>query len=149
MSTQMLYSAHLGALKKAVRKEQAMPAPSAQRITRLLQTWSERKDVALEELLSLGHQVLRQPARRHMVEEPPGPPLQTTTEACLLLISSRRVNLKNSTRFFAVSAQLLRDFWWIPPAPAGTRSEEASPARLEASEGLAGAGNREDRGECK
>jgi hypothetical protein len=87
-----------------------MPAPSAQRITRLLHVWSQWKDVALEELLPLGHQVLRQPARRYMVGEPPGPPLQTTTEACLLLVNSRKGNLKNSTRFFAVSTQLMRRF---------------------------------------
>jgi hypothetical protein len=149
MSRQMLYSAHLGALYKAARKEQAMPALTAQRITRLLHVWSQRKDVALEELLPLGHQVLRHPARRYMVGEPPVPPLQTTTEACLLLLNSRKGHLKNSTHFFAVSAQLLRDFCWIPPAYAGTRSEEASPARLEASEGLAGAGNRENRDEWK
>ena len=145
----MLYSAHLGALYKAARKEQAMPAPSAQRITRLLKVWSQWKDVALEELLPLGHQVLRQPARRYMVGEPPGPALQTTTEACMLLVNPIKLNLKNSTHFFAVSAQLRRDFWWIPPARAGTRSEEASPARLEASEGLAGGGNRENRDEWK
>jgi RNA polymerase sigma-70 factor (ECF subfamily) len=87
-----------------------MPAPSAQRITRLLQAWSQRKDVALEELLSLGHQVLRQPARRYMVGESPGPALQTTTEACLPLVNSRKRNLKNSTHFFAVSTQLLPRF---------------------------------------
>jgi RNA polymerase sigma-70 factor, ECF subfamily len=87
-----------------------MPAPSAQRITRLLHVWSPWKDVALEELLSLGHQVLRQPARQYMVGEPPGPALQTTTEACLLLVNPIKLNLKNSTHFFAVSRRLLRRF---------------------------------------
>jgi RNA polymerase sigma factor (TIGR02999 family) len=107
----MLYSANLGALQKAARKEQAMPAPSAQHVTRLLQAWSQGNDAALEELLPLVHQELRRLARRYMFGERPGHTLQTTAlvnEAYMRLVNSRQVNWQNRAHFFAISAQLMR-----------------------------------------
>src|SRR6266550_2580521 len=108
---QVLYSAHWEAPRKAARKEQAMPASSAQHVTQLLQAWSQGKDAALEELLPLVHQELRRLARRYMFGERPGHTLQTTAlvnEAYLRLVNSRKVNWQNRAHFFAISAQLMR-----------------------------------------
>jgi len=88
-----------------------MPASSAQRVTQLLQDWSQGRDAALEELLPLVHQELRLLARRYMFGERPGHTLQTTAlvnEAYLRLVNSRRVNWQNRAHFFAISAQLMR-----------------------------------------
>jgi len=88
-----------------------MPASSAQRVTQLLQDWSQGRDAALEELLPLVHQELRRLARRYMFGERPGHTLQTTAlvnEAYLRLVNSRRVNWQNRAHFFAISAQLMR-----------------------------------------
>lgn len=88
-----------------------MSAPSAQRITRLLQAWSQGKDAALEELLPLVHQELHRLARRYMFGERPGHSLQATAllnEAYLRLVNSRQVNWQNRAHFFAISAQLMR-----------------------------------------
>jgi RNA polymerase sigma-70 factor, ECF subfamily len=109
--SQVLYSAHFGALRNAVREEHALSAPSAQHVTRLLQDWSQGKDAALEELLPLVHQELRRLARRYMFGERPGHTLQTTAlvnEAYLRLVNSRQVNWQNRAHFFAISAQLMR-----------------------------------------
>jgi RNA polymerase sigma-70 factor (ECF subfamily) len=109
--SQVLYSAHLAALRNAVRKEHALPAPSTQHVTRLLRAWSQGKDAALEELLPLVHQELRRLARRYMFGERPGHTLQTTAlvnEAYLRLVNSRHVNWQNRAHFLAISAQLMR-----------------------------------------
>src|SRR5258706_8430761 len=87
-----------------------MPTPSAQRVTRLLQDWSQGKDAALEEPLPLVHQELRRLARRYMFGERPGHTFQTTApvnEAYLRLVNSRQVNWQNRAHFFAISAQLM------------------------------------------
>ena len=109
--SQVLYSAHFGAIQNAVREEHALPASSAQHVTRLLQDWSQGKDAALEELLPLVHQELRRVARRYMFGERSGHTLQTTAlvnEAYLRLVNSRQVNWQNRAHFFAISAQLMR-----------------------------------------
>jgi RNA polymerase sigma-70 factor (ECF subfamily) len=88
-----------------------MAAPSAQHVTRLMLDWSQGKDAALEELLTLVHQELRRLARRYMFGERPGHTLQTTAlvnEAYLRLVNSRQVNWQNRAHFFAISAQLMR-----------------------------------------
>ncbi|HWZ54707.1 MAG TPA: sigma-70 family RNA polymerase sigma factor [Verrucomicrobiae bacterium] len=95
----------------AVHRDQTVPAPSAQRVTRLLQDWRQGNEAALEELLPLVHRELRRLARRHMYGERPGHTLQTTAlvnEAFLRLVNSQRVDWQNRAHFFAISAQLMR-----------------------------------------
>src|SRR5512145_2843135 len=84
---------------------------SSQEVTLLLIAWSEGDEAALEKLIPLVYQELRQLAKRYLRRERPGHSLQTTAlvhEAYLRLIDSSRVRWQNRAHFFAVSSQLMR-----------------------------------------
>jgi len=91
------------------RLKTAMPEPET--LTALLLAWGQGDAPALERLVPLVDQDLRQLARRHMRREPAGHTLQTTAlinEAYLRLVEGRRVRLRDRVHFFALAATLMR-----------------------------------------
>ncbi len=86
------------------------PVPSAD-VTRLLQSWSSGDSDALERLMPLVFDDLRQMARRHFAREPSGHTLQPTalvSEVFLKLQGQREIQWQNREQFFAVAAMLMR-----------------------------------------
>ena len=88
-----------------------MPTPVVTEVTQLLIAWSEGDSEALDRLIPLVYQELRQLARHHMRKERAGHTLETTAlihEAYLRLIDAKQVQIKNRAHFFGVSARLMR-----------------------------------------
>ncbi|MDQ3756089.1 MAG: sigma-70 family RNA polymerase sigma factor [Acidobacteriota bacterium] len=88
-----------------------MTTPSQHDVTQLLLAWSDGDREALDQLIPLIYDHLRQLARRYMRRERPGHTLQTTAlvnEVYLRLIDQRQARFVNRAHFFAVSAQLMR-----------------------------------------
>lgn len=88
-----------------------MQTPSASAVTRLLLEWSNGDQAALDQLMPLVYDELRQVARQYLRHERPGHTLQPTAlahEAYLKLVDQQRVRWQNRAHFFAVAAQLIR-----------------------------------------
>ena len=89
-----------------------MASPTtSQQVSKLLQSWGQGDEAALNQLLPLVHTELRRLARRYMFGERAGHTLQTTAlvnEAYLRLLKSQQVNWQSRAHFFAVAAQLMR-----------------------------------------
>jgi RNA polymerase sigma factor (TIGR02999 family) len=88
-----------------------MTQPSNPDLTRLLQSWSNGDERALEELTPFVYRELHRLAERYMAGEKQGHTLQTTAlvnEAYLRLIDWKNVHWQNRAHFFGVSAQLMR-----------------------------------------
>lgn len=88
-----------------------MSAPSQQDVTRLLVSWSNGDQKALEELTPLVYAELRRLAQRFLRRERSDHTLQSTAlvhEAFLRLIDQRSVQWQNRAHFFGVAAQLIR-----------------------------------------
>ena len=88
-----------------------MPGASTTGVTELLQAWSSGDPSALNKLVPLILQDLRQIAKRHLDREGSSQSLQTTAlvnEAYLRLVGMRSVHWKDRAHFFAVSARLIR-----------------------------------------
>src|SRR5688572_14096807 len=86
-------------------------AESTPDVTRLLQDWSHGNHEALERLLPLVFNDLRQMARRHCAREPSGHTLQPTAlvnELFLKLQGQREIQWENRGQFFAIAAMLMR-----------------------------------------
>jgi RNA polymerase sigma-70 factor, ECF subfamily len=90
-------------------------APSSKDITQLLVAWSKGDRAALDQLIPLVHEELRQLAKRYMRQERGRRrrvvTLQTTAlvnEAYLRLVDAGNVQWECRAHFFAVSAQLMR-----------------------------------------
>jgi RNA polymerase sigma factor (TIGR02999 family) len=80
-------------------------------VTRLLQDWSHGDPEALERLMPLVFDDLRQMARRHFAREPSGHTLQPTalvSEVFLKFHGQRDIQWQNRKQFFAVAAMLMR-----------------------------------------
>lgn len=80
-------------------------------ITRLLIDWSKGDEFALEQLMPLVYDELRQMARRYMRGQSPGHTLQTTElihEAYLKIAKSEDRNWENRAHFFSVAARAMR-----------------------------------------
>lgn len=83
----------------------------SENVTQLLQDWSKGNQQALEELLPLIYNELRQLAHNFLYRERPGHTLQTTAlvhEAYLKLIDQRDARWQNRSHFFAIAAQAMR-----------------------------------------
>ncbi len=83
----------------------------SENVTQLLQDWSAGNERALEELLPLIYNELRQLAHNFLYRERPGHTLQTTAlvhEAYLKLIDQKDARWQNRSHFFAIAAQALR-----------------------------------------
>ncbi len=88
-----------------------MTTPSQHEVTQLLFAWSDGDREALDQLIPLVYNHLRQLARRYMRRERAGHTLQTTAlvnEVYLRLIDQRQARFENRAHFFAIAAQLMR-----------------------------------------
>lgn len=84
---------------------------SAQDLTGLLLAWGRGETDALDQLIPLVHQELRQLARKHMAGERAGHSLEPTAlvnEAYLRLVDLQRVRWTNRAHFFAMASRLMR-----------------------------------------
>ena len=84
---------------------------SAPDVTVLLQAVQQGQDGALDQLLPLVYDDLRQVAAKHLRRERMDHTLQPTAlvhEAFLRLVDQRNVNWQNRAHFFGVAAQLMR-----------------------------------------
>jgi RNA polymerase sigma-70 factor (ECF subfamily) len=84
---------------------------SSQEVTRLLLAWRQGKQDALDELIPIVYEELRQQAHRYLQREQKGHSLQTTAlinEAYLRLLDCKKVSWKNRAHFFAITAQMMR-----------------------------------------
>jgi RNA polymerase sigma factor (TIGR02999 family) len=80
-------------------------------ITELLADWSDGDPEALERLMPLVFEDLRQLARKHFRREPDGHTLQPTAlvhEVYVRLAGQRKVEWDNRAQFFAFAAMLMR-----------------------------------------
>ena len=80
-------------------------------ITLLLDDWSKGDELALEQLMPLVYEELREMARRHMRRQPSGHTFQTTElihEAYLKIAKNDGQNWQNRAHFFGVAAQAMR-----------------------------------------
>src|SRR5215510_2584833 len=80
-------------------------------LTRMLQSWSDGDQRALEELTPFVYRELHRLAGRYMAGEKQAHTLQTTAlvnEAYVRLIDWKNVQWQNRAHFFGVSAQLMR-----------------------------------------
>ncbi len=88
------------------------PSPAAtEEITQLLLAWGQGDQAALERLLPLVYEEMRQIAHHHMRRQRPDHTLQTTAlvnEAYLRLVDAQRVQWQNRVHFFALAAQAMR-----------------------------------------
>ena len=84
---------------------------SSHQITLLLIDWSKGDENALEQLMPLVYEELRQMARNYMRRQPSGHTFQTTElihEAYLKIAGGEERQWQNRAHFFGVSAQLMR-----------------------------------------
>lgn len=80
-------------------------------VTRMLMSWSNGDQTALEELLPLVYDELRRLAALYLRREQPGHTLQATAlvhEAYLRLVDQTSVNWQNRAHFFGAAANLMR-----------------------------------------
>jgi RNA polymerase sigma-70 factor, ECF subfamily len=80
-------------------------------VTRLLLSWRQGDEAALEQLIPMVHGELRRIAGRCMAGEQAGHTLQATAlvnEAYLRLVDVRRVDWHNRAHFLAMAARLMR-----------------------------------------
>ena len=88
-----------------------MHRPAPKDVTTLLQEWSAGKRQALNELMPLVSDQLRQLAARQLRRERQNHTLQSTAlvnEAYLKLIDQERIHWKDREHFFAIASQLIR-----------------------------------------
>jgi RNA polymerase sigma factor (TIGR02999 family) len=98
--------------------------PSTHEVTRLLVSWCDGDEAALERLMPLVHGELMRLARHYMGRERSGHTLQPTAlvnEAYMRLVDWKNVRWQNRSHFFGVAAQMMRrilvDFARSRPAP--------------------------------
>lgn len=80
-------------------------------VTRMLMSWSNGDQTALEQLLPLVYDELRRLAALYLRREQPGHTLQATAlvhEAYLRLVDQTSVNWQNRAHFFGAAANLMR-----------------------------------------
>jgi RNA polymerase sigma-70 factor, ECF subfamily len=85
--------------------------PAPHQVTELLVAWSRGNQAALDQLIPLVAAELHRLAHRYMRREPSGHTLQTTAlvnEAYIRLVDASKVEWRDRTHFFAVSAGLMR-----------------------------------------
>jgi RNA polymerase sigma factor (TIGR02999 family) len=80
-------------------------------VTDLLQAWASGDSAALDKLVPVVYEELREQARRYLRRERPGHTLQTTDlvhETYMRLVGQRQANWQNRAQFFGVAAQIMR-----------------------------------------
>lgn len=113
-----------------------MKGPSPSEVSLLLQAWNAGDESALDKLMPIVYDELRQMARRYMALESPGHTLQTTAlvnEAYLRLVDSGHTTWQNRVHFFAVCAQAMRRILvdWARSRQAQKRGGEVQPLPLD------------------
>ena len=106
-------------------------------VTDLLLAWGNGDAAALDRLVPLVHEQLRQIARRHMGRERVGHTLQPTAlvnEVYLKLIDIRRVQWQNRAHFFAMSSRLMRRVLVDQARARGSRKRGDGAQRVELDE---------------
>jgi len=91
-----------------------MPAPSPPptQVTALLAAWNHGDHDALQQLVPVVYDEMRQVARRHMAGERPSHTLQTTAlihEVYVRLVDMKSTSIKNRAHFLALCAKLMRN----------------------------------------
>ena len=84
------------------------PAPD---VTRLLLSWSQGNQAALDELMPLVYDELRRLASAYLRRERSNHTLQSTAlvhEAFMRLVNQQEVQWRNRAHFFAIAAQMIR-----------------------------------------
>lgn len=85
--------------------------PSAEHVSKLLVAWGGGDQAALDELMPLVYDAMRQLAHQYMRRERPGNSLQTSAlvnEAYLRLVGQKHVHWRNRAHFFGIAAQMMR-----------------------------------------
>lgn len=85
--------------------------PPSEQITRLLESWNQGDEGAIDKLVPLVYDELHRLAQRYMADERPSHTLQTTAlvnEAYVRLVDSSHANWESRTHFFGVCAQVMR-----------------------------------------
>lgn len=88
-----------------------MNEPPSQEVTRLLLDWNNGNQAALDQLMPLVHDALRQIAASYMKRERKDHTLQPTAlvhEAYLRLVDQHKVAWQNRAHFFAIAASMMR-----------------------------------------
>lgn len=88
-----------------------MPPTNYDKISSLLESWGNGNTQAVDELLPLVYDELKQMAKRYMNTQPSGHTLQTTAlihEAYLKIVDNSEKHWQNKTHFFGVAAQAMR-----------------------------------------
>lgn len=89
----------------------AKVSADSSQITQLLIDWRNGDQTAMEKLMPLVYEQLRELAHRYMIRENAGHTLQTTAlvhEAYLRLVDDSDRSLQNRHHFFALAAQVMR-----------------------------------------
>jgi RNA polymerase sigma factor (TIGR02999 family) len=89
----------------------AKPETGSHEVTRLLVSWSDGDESALEQLMPMIYRSLQKIARNHLNRERSSHTLQTTAlvhEAYLKMIDQNSVDWKNRSHFFAIASQAMR-----------------------------------------
>jgi RNA polymerase sigma factor (TIGR02999 family) len=82
-----------------------------QEVSQLLRAWSDGDQTALDKLMPMVYEELRQMAKRYMSRQKRGHTLQTTAlinEAYLRLVAQKEVQWQNRAHFFGVAAKAMR-----------------------------------------
>src|SRR5262245_6338088 len=85
--------------------------PVPQEVSQLLRAWSDGDQDALDQLVPLVYEDLRQMAKRYMERQNPGHTLQTTAiihEAYLRLVEQRQIQRDSRALCCAVAARVMR-----------------------------------------
>jgi RNA polymerase sigma factor (TIGR02999 family) len=88
-----------------------MPVPKPKEMTQLLVRWSNGDQSALERLMPLVHEELRQLAHHYVKRERSNHTLQTTAlvnEAYLRLVDQQADGFENRAHFFGIAARAMR-----------------------------------------
>lgn len=113
-----------------------MPTPPQRDLTELLRAWNGGDGAALDELLPIVYDELRQQAARHLKRQPAGHTLRPTAlvhEAYLRLAGSPSSSWQSRAHFFAVAGQVMRAVLvdHARARQAAKRGGDASPVTLE------------------
>src|SRR5437660_12578753 len=88
-----------------------MPFHQPAGVTELLLAWNNGDRDALDRLMPLVYEELRQLARQRLRAEAPGHTLQATAlvnDVYIRLVDQKRVNWQNRAHFFGAAAQIIR-----------------------------------------
>ena len=125
-----------------------MLEPNPHEVTQLLLAWSKGDKAALDRLIPLVYDELRQLAKSYMRRERGGQTMQTTAlihEVYLRLIDADRVRLENRAHFFTAAARLMRQVLVDLARERGSRKRGGGARRVSLDEAMA-VSKRQDEG---